>query len=73
MSGAKIDIRIVRRIWPQVAHATQNKIENTRERLRALYGARGSLEITQRPEGGTIAVLRLPYREVRGEPNGETS
>ena len=58
---------------PQLAPPPGHGIENTRERLRALYGARGSLEITQRPEGGTIAVLRLPYREVRGEPNGETS
>jgi two-component system LytT family sensor kinase len=48
-------------------------IDNTRERLRALYGARASLEITRRPEGGTIATLTLPYRELRPEPNGETS
>jgi len=48
-------------------------IDNTRERLRALYGARASLEITRRPEGGTIATLKLPYRELRPEPNGETS
>ena len=47
-------------------------IENTRERLRALYGARASLEITRRPEGGTIATLRVPYRELRPEPNDET-
>jgi two-component system, LytTR family, sensor kinase len=60
-------------IDPQLVPPPGHGIENTRERLRALYGARGSLEITQRPEGGTIAVLRLPYREMRGEPNGETS
>ena len=48
-------------------------IDNTRERLRALYGERASLEITRRPEGGTIATLKLPYRELRPEPNGETS
>jgi two-component system, LytTR family, sensor kinase len=48
-------------------------IENTRERLRALYGANASLEIVRRPEGGTIALLRVPYRELRPEPNGETS
>ena len=48
-------------------------IENTRERLRALYGARASLEITRRPEGGTIATLRVPYRELRPEPDDETS
>lgn len=48
-------------------------IENTRERLRALYGALASLEIMRRAEGGTIATLRLPYRELGPEPGGETS
>src|SRR6185369_5222635 len=48
-------------------------IENTRERLRALYGDQASLEIAPRPEGGTIATLRVPYREMAPEPNGETS
>ena len=48
-------------------------IDNTRERLRVLYGESASLEISPRPEGGTIATLRLPYRELRPEPNGETS
>ena len=48
-------------------------IENTRERLRALYGDKASLEIAPRPEGGTIATLRVPYREMGPEPNGETS
>ena len=38
-------------------------IENTRERLRALYGEPASLEIAGRVEGGTIATLRVPYRE----------
>ena len=37
-------------------------IQNTRERLRALYGDRGSLEVRKRPEGGTVATLRVPYR-----------
>jgi signal transduction histidine kinase len=63
--GAGIDPELV----PPPGHG----IETTRERLRALYGARGSLEIARRPEGGTIAILRLPYREMRPEPNGETS
>ncbi len=39
-------------------------IENTRERLRALYGERASLKITRGAEGGTIATLRVPYREM---------
>jgi signal transduction histidine kinase len=48
-------------------------IDNTRERLRALYGGSASLEIARRAEGGTIAILRLPYRELRPEPDGKTS
>ncbi len=48
-------------------------IENTRERLRALYGEQSSLEITRRPEGGTIATLRMPYREIVPESNHEAS
>jgi signal transduction histidine kinase len=48
-------------------------IENTRERLLALYGERASLEIAPRREGGTIATLKVPYRELAPEPNDETS
>lgn len=48
-------------------------IENTRERLRALYGERASLEIAGRAEGGAIAVLRLPYREQALESKHEAS
>ncbi|MGH9837178.1 MAG: sensor histidine kinase [Blastocatellia bacterium] len=44
-------------------------IANTRERLRALYGERASLEIARRAEGGTIATLRVPYRETVPESN----
>jgi len=40
-------------------------IENTRERLRALYGDNASLDVRKRPEGGTIAIMRLPYRAVQ--------
>jgi two-component system, LytTR family, sensor kinase len=60
-------------IDPQLTPPAGHGIENTRERLRALYGTRASLEVARRPEGGTIATLRLPYREMRPEPNGETS
>jgi len=56
-----------------VAPPPGHGIDNTRERLRALYGERASLEIRRRAEGGTIATLRLPYRELRPEPNGEAS
>ena len=38
-------------------------LENTRERLRALYGERAALELAGRDGGGTVATLRLPYRE----------
>jgi len=44
-------------------------VENTRERLRALYGERASLDIARRAEGGTIATLRTPYREMVPEPS----
>jgi LytS/YehU family sensor histidine kinase len=47
-------------------------IENTRERLRALYGERASLEITRGDRGGTIATLKIPYRELPRETNNET-
>src|ERR1043166_1851242 len=39
-------------------------IDNTRERLRALYGDNTSLEIVPRAEGGTIATLRVPYSQL---------
>jgi two-component system LytT family sensor kinase len=49
-------------------------IENTRERLRALYADKAALKIERRsPERGTIATLTFPYRELMPEQNGETS
>jgi two-component system LytT family sensor kinase len=39
-------------------------IENTRERLRALYGDRASLVVRPGDDQGTAATLRLPYREL---------
>jgi signal transduction histidine kinase len=39
-------------------------IENTRERLRTLYGDRASLDVMRAPEQGTVARLRIPYHEV---------
>lgn len=44
-------------------------LENTRERLRALYGERARLTITRRATGGTVATLRLPFHEIAAEPN----
>jgi sensor histidine kinase YesM len=75
-SGAILQLTVIDDgpgIDSQLAPPPGHGIENTRERLLALYGERGSLEITRRPEGGTIAVLRLPYREMGPEPNGEAS
>lgn len=61
-------------IDPAVAIPPGHGIENTRERLQALYGEKASLEIERRSaEGGTIATLTLPYRELLPEPNGEDS
>src|SRR5262245_44507303 len=49
---------------PDIIMPQGHGIENTRERLRALYGEQSSLEITRGAEGGTIATLRMPYREI---------
>jgi hypothetical protein len=42
-------------------------LENTRERLRTLYGDRGSLILAPALPHGTVARLRLPYREMDPE------
>lgn len=60
-------------IDPEAPAPAGHGIENTRERLRALYGANASLELARRAEGGTIAILRVPYRELGPEQNGERS
>ena len=39
-------------------------LENTRERLRTLYGDRASLVVTAAAPQGTIARLRIPFREI---------
>jgi two-component system LytT family sensor kinase len=39
-------------------------IANTRERLRSLYGAGASLDVRSNEPRGTIATLRVPYREL---------
>jgi two-component system LytT family sensor kinase len=38
-------------------------IANTRERLRSLYGAAGSLDVGRNVPQGTVATLRVPYHE----------
>jgi len=46
-------------------------IENTRERLRVLYGAAASLIVERAQPHGTVAILRLPYRLLREDaPHG---
>lgn len=42
-------------------------IENTRERLHALYGEKASLTIAGRAGGGTIATIRIPFHELAME------
>ena len=42
-------------------------IENTRERLRAMYGDGASLTVAPNANGGTTAILRVPYRELAME------
>jgi len=44
-------------------------IENTRERLRALYGDRASLVIAPARGRGTVATLRVLYRDLPLEPS----
>jgi two-component system, LytTR family, sensor kinase len=53
--GAGIDDRVP----PPKGHG----IENTRERLRALYGDRAALTIARGRAGGAVATLRVPYHE----------
>lgn len=70
-SGDVLEITVVddgAGIDPTAPTPPGHGIENTRERLRALYGDNASLEITRRAEGGTIARLKVPYREMRPEP-----
>jgi two-component system LytT family sensor kinase len=54
-------------IDPHAAIAGGHGIEDTRERLIALYGQRASLTVVRREEGGTRATLRVPYRELTVE------
>ena len=51
-------------IDPDAANVKGHGIANTRERLRALYGDRASLVVVRREPRGTVATLRVPYREL---------
>ena len=44
-------------------------IATTRERLRALYGDGATLDVTARGRAGTLARLRVPYREIERDPD----
>ena len=39
------------------------RLDNTRERLLTLYGTNASLDVMPISGGGTVARLRIPYRE----------
>jgi len=45
-------------------------INNTRERLRTLYGDAARLSVARAREGGTIATMTMPYRELLLEASG---
>ena len=75
-SGDVLEVTVINdgvSIDPSAPLPSGHGIENTRERLRALYGDKASLQIVPRAEGGTIATLRVPYRELRPEPDHEAS
>jgi two-component system LytT family sensor kinase len=54
-------------IDPAAAIPAGHGIDNTRERLRALYGENASLKVVPGPESGTIATLRVPHLENTGD------
>lgn len=49
---------------PEAAIGNGVGLSNTAERLRTLYGDKGRLTLTNRPEGGLIASVELPAREI---------
>jgi two-component system, LytTR family, sensor kinase len=53
---------------PGTVDVTGHGLENTRERLRTLYGERASLAVTAASPRGVVARLRVPYRELEREP-----
>ena len=54
---------------PGAADQKGHGLENTRERLRTLYpGGGATLDVTAAPGRGTVARLRIPFREILLEP-----
>ena len=49
---------------PDQSRARGHGLENTRERLRTMYGERASLDLSPAPGGGTIARLIVPHHEM---------
>lgn len=49
---------------PRVSLSAGHGLENTRDRLRTLYGDRASLTIARNASGGMTAVIRLPWHEI---------
>ncbi len=47
-----------------VAVGVPHGLENTRQRLKALYDERASLTVVREPPRGTMATLRVPYHEI---------
>lgn len=59
-------------IEPGASDREGHGIAHTRERLRTLYPDGGaSLDVVPAPDGGTSARLRIPYREIVLEPEGD--
>ncbi|HSI52228.1 MAG TPA: histidine kinase [Ideonella sp.] len=52
--------RIAAETDPTAPHGTGFGTTQVRERMATLYGERGRFELTDQPEGGTLATLRLP-------------
>lgn len=56
-------------VEPGASDREGHGLAHTRERLRTLYPeGRASLDVAAAPDGGTVARLRVPYREVMLEP-----
>lgn len=55
-------------ILPAADSTPGRGLDNTRARLRVLYGDAAALEVTPAPGGGTLARLRVPYRELPYAP-----
>lgn len=56
-------------LQPPPAHG----IDNTRERLRTLYGSAAMLRVARAPAGGTMALLTIPHRELLLESGEDVS